>query len=81
MKNYTSILIIVTLILIGFFLFGYVDRSQTGYLNSQQVQMEQSTRGAASIIEIYIREVRRRVDLFAEEEGETIGKLSRNHGG
>ncbi len=78
MKNYTWILIIVTLFLIGFFLFGYVDRSQVGYLNSQQVQMEQSTRGAASIIEIYIREVRRRVDLFAEEEGETIGKLSRN---
>ena len=78
MKNYTTILIIFTLILVGFFLSLYVDRSHKSYLDSQQAQMQQSTRGAASIIELYIKEVRRRVELFTEEEGEIISGLSRN---
>jgi PAS domain S-box-containing protein len=77
-KNYTAILIVCTLILVGFFLSWYVDRSYERYLNNQQALMQQSTRGAARIIELYIREVRRRVDLFTEEEGTIIGKLSLN---
>jgi len=77
-KNYTSILIVSTLILIGYYLFWYVDRSYESYLNSQHALMQQSTRGAARAIEVYIREARRRVDLFADEEGDIIGYLSRN---
>ena len=78
MKNYTSILIVFTLILIGFFLSWYVDRGHESYLDNQQALMHQSTRGTARIIKLYIKEVRRRVELFTEEEGEIIGKLSRN---
>ena len=78
MKNYTTILIVFTLILVGFFLSLYVDRSHETYLDSQQALMQQSTRGAAWIIELYIEEVRRRVELFTEEEGEIISKLSRD---
>jgi PAS domain S-box-containing protein len=77
-KNYTTILIVFTLILVGFFLSLYVDRSHETYLDSQQALMQQSTRGAAWIIELYIEEVRRRVELFTEEEGEIISKLSRD---
>jgi len=76
MKNYTSILIVITLLLIGYYLFWYVDRGYESYLNSQQALMQQSTRGAARAIELYIKEVRQRVDLFAEEEGEIISNLS-----
>jgi PAS domain S-box-containing protein len=76
-KNYTSILIVVTLILIGYYLFWYVDRGYESYLGNQQAIMQQSTRGAARTIEVYIKEVRQRVDLFAEEQGEMISKLSR----
>jgi PAS domain S-box-containing protein len=76
-KNYTTILIVFTLILVGFFLSLYVDRSHESYLESQQALMRQSTRGAAWIIELYIKEVRRRVELFTEEEGEIISALSR----
>ncbi len=78
MKNYTSILIVCTLILVGFFLSWYVDRSYESYYESQQVLAQHSTRGVARIIKLYINEVRRRVDLFAEEEGDVISKLSRN---
>ena len=78
MKNYTSILILLTLALVSLFLYLYVNRSYDSYLDSQQALMQQSTRGAARIIELYIREVRQRVDLFAAAEGETIGRLSRN---
>ncbi len=78
MKNYTSILIVFTLLLIGFFLSWYVDRSYESYLNSQQALMQQSTRGAARLIELYIKEVRQRVDLFTEGEGEIISDLSRH---
>jgi PAS domain S-box-containing protein len=77
-KNYTSVLIVFTLIMVGFFLSWYVDRSYDSYLNNQQALMQQSTRGAARIIELYIKEVRRRVNLFTEEEGAIIGKLSLN---
>jgi len=76
-KNYTSILIVFTLILIGFFLSWYVDRSYESHLDSQQALMQQSTRGAARTIELYIKEIRRRVDLFTAEEGDIIGRLSR----
>ena len=78
MKNYTSILIVFTLILIGFFLSWYVDRSYESHLDSQQALMQQSTRGAARTIELYIKEVRRRVDLFTAEESEIIDRLSRH---
>ena len=77
-KNYTSILIVVTLILIGYYLFWYVNRSHESYLNSQQALMQQSTRGAARAIEVYIKEARRRVALFADEEAEIISYLSHN---
>ena len=64
------------LMLIGYYLYWYVDRSYESYLDSQQALMQQSTRGAARTIELYIKEVRQRVDLFAEEEGEIISNLS-----
>jgi PAS domain S-box-containing protein len=76
-KIYTSILIAFTLLLVGLSLSWYVDRSYESYLGSQQDLMQQSTRGAARIIELYIREVRRRVDLFTEAEAEIISNLSR----
>jgi PAS domain S-box-containing protein len=75
-KNYTSILIVITLMLIGYYLYWYVDRGYESYLSSQQDLMQQSTRGAAREIELYIKEVRQRVDLFAEEEGGVISNLS-----
>ena len=78
MKNYTSILIVFTLLLVGFFLSRYVDRSYEIHLDSQGALMQQSTRGAARLIGLYIKEVRRRVDLFTAEEGEIIGRLSRH---
>jgi PAS domain S-box-containing protein len=77
-KNYTSILIVLTLLLVGLFLSWYVDRSYASYLGSQQDLMQQSTRGAARIIELYIKEVRQRVDLFTEAEGEIISNISRH---
>jgi PAS domain S-box-containing protein len=40
--------------------------------------MQQSTRGAARIIELYIKELRQRVDLFTEEAGDIISHLSGN---
>jgi len=76
-KNYTAILILFTLLLIGFFLSWYVDRSYENYLESQQALMQHSTRGAARLIELYIKEVRQRVDLFTEGHGEIISDLSR----
>jgi PAS domain S-box-containing protein len=78
MKHYTSILIVSTLILATFFLGRYVDKSHANYIESQQALMQQSTLGAASIIEFYIREARRGVRLFAEEQGAMIGELARN---
>ena len=42
-KNYTSILIVITLLLIGYYLFWYVDRSYENYQSSQQALMQQST--------------------------------------
>ena len=77
MKNYTSILIVITLILIGYYLSRYVDRSYDSYIRNQQAMMQQSTQGAARTIEVYIKEVRHRIDLFAEEQGEMISNLSR----
>ena len=76
MKNYTSILIVLTLILVGVFLSWYVDKGYESYLDSQHALMQQSTRGAARIIALYLKEVRQRVDLFAEEEGDIISSLS-----
>ena len=77
MKNYTSILILFTLLLIGFFLSWYVDRSYQNYLDSQQALMQHSTRGAARLIELYIKEVRQHVELFVEGQGKIISDLSR----
>ena len=77
MKNYTSTLIVLTLTLVGLFLYLYVNKSHESYLDSQHALMQQSTRGAARIIELYIRQVRQRVELFAEEESGTISRLSR----
>ena len=73
-------MIVFTLLLVGIFLSWYVDRSYASYLSGQLDLMQQSTRGAARIIELYIREVRQRVDLFTEAEGEIISNLSRHPG-
>ncbi len=78
MKNYTSILIVFTLLLVGFFLFRYVDKGYEDYRTYQQHLAQQSTQGAARTIELYLNEIRRRVDLFSEENGEIISKLSQN---
>jgi PAS domain S-box-containing protein len=43
-KNYTSILIVLTLLLVGLFLSWYVDRSYASYLGSQQDLMQQQFR-------------------------------------
>jgi PAS domain S-box-containing protein len=77
-KNYTSVLIVFTLVLIGLFLSWYVDKGYESYLNNQQALMQQSTKGAARIIELYIKEVRRGVEMFAAEESEVISYLSRH---
>ena len=79
MKNYTSILIVLTLTLVGLFLYLYVNRSHENYLESQHALMQHSTRGAARIIELYIREVRQRVNLFADALGKALG-LDRSQG-
>ena len=78
MKIYTSILIVFTLVLVGFFLSMYVDRSYEDYRTNQQALAQQSTRGAARTIALYISEVSRQVDLFSEKEADIIGELARN---
>jgi PAS domain S-box-containing protein len=78
MKSYTTILIVFTLLLVGFFLSRYVDESYDSFTASQQALMQQSTLGEARTIELYLKEVRRRVDLFTAEESEIIGRLSRH---
>jgi len=77
-KHYTSILIVITLVLVGFFLSWYIDRSNTRYVESQEALIQHSTSGAAGIIELYLRDARSSVDLFAEEESGIIGELSRD---
>ena len=78
MKNYTTLLIVIILVLVGFFLSLYVRESNQGYLSSQEALMRHSTAGAARTISLYIGEIRRRVHLFAEEESDIIGELSRH---
>ena len=78
MKNYTTLLIVIILILVGFFLALYVKDGDQGYLASQEVLMRHSTTGAARTLELYLEEIRRRVHLFAEEEGGIISELSRS---
>ncbi len=77
-KSYTWILIAITLLLIGYYLYWYVHRNYESFVESQQALMQQSTNGAARAIEVYIKDARRRVDLFADEEGEIIGYLASN---
>ena len=78
MKNYTTLLIVTILIMVGFFLSLYIKEGNRGYLSSQQALVQQSTRGAARTIDLYLEEIRRRVHLFAEEEGGIISELFRN---
>jgi len=77
-KNYTTLLIVTMLVLVGFFLSLYIKEGNRGYLASQEALMQHSTRGAARTIDLYLGEIRRRVHLFAEEEGGSISELSRN---
>ena len=78
MKNYTTLLIVTILILVGFFLSLYIKEGDRGYLSSQQALVQHSTKGAARTIDLYLGEIRRRVHLFAEEEGRIIYELFRN---
>jgi PAS domain S-box-containing protein len=77
-KNYTTLLIVTMLLLVGFFLSLYIKEGNRGYLAGQESLMQHSTRGAARTIGLYLGEIRRRVHLFAEEEGGSISELSRN---
>jgi PAS domain S-box-containing protein len=77
-KNYTTLLIVTFLILVGFFLSLYIREGDRGYLGSQHALVQHSTKGAAGTIDLYLAEIRRRVHLFAEEEGRIIDELSRN---
>jgi PAS domain S-box-containing protein len=77
-KNYTTLLIVTILILVGFFLALYIREGDQGYLVSQEALMRHSTTGAARTIGLYLDETRRRVHLFAEEESGIIGELSLN---
>lgn len=80
MKNYTTILIVITLVLIGFFLSWYVEESHQQHVTSQQALMQHSTKGAAALIGLYIKEARHSVRLFTEEESHIISDLSHNPG-
>jgi hypothetical protein len=55
-----------------------VRESNQRYLSSQEALMQHSTAGAARTIGLYIAELRRHVHLFAEEENNIIGELSRH---
>jgi PAS domain S-box-containing protein len=77
-KNYTTPLIVITLLLVGFFLGLYIREGDQDYLASQQSLMQQSTKGAARMIGLYLEETRRHVRLFAEEESAIIRELSRS---
>jgi PAS domain S-box-containing protein len=77
-KNYTTPLIVITLVLVGFFLTLYVREGDQAYLASQESMMQHSTLGTARMITLYLEETRRHVRLFAEEESDIIGELSRN---
>jgi len=79
-KNYTTILIVITLVLIGFFLSWYVEESHQQHVTSQQALMQHSTKGAAALIGLYIKEARHSVRLFTEEESHIISDLSHNPG-
>jgi PAS domain S-box-containing protein len=77
-KNYTTLLIVSVMLLVGFFLSLYIMEGDRGYLAGQEALMQHSTRGAARTIGLYLGEIRRRVHLFAEEESSIISELSRN---
>ncbi len=78
MRNYTLILVGITLLLVGVFLYLYVEASYKSYTRHQEALMQQSTKGAASIIALYIRNAKRSVGLFAEEESELIELVASN---
>jgi PAS domain S-box-containing protein len=77
-KNYTTLLIVITLVLIGIFLSWYVDESYQQHVASQNALMQHSTRGAAAMIGLYIKQARRSIRLFTEEEAHIIHGLSRH---
>jgi PAS domain S-box-containing protein len=77
-RNYTLILVGITLFLVGAFLYLYVEGSHKRYIRHQESLMEQSTKGAASLIGLYIENAKRSVRLFSEEEGELIQFVAAN---
>ena len=78
MKNYTTPLIVIILVLVGFFLTLYIREGDQAYHANQESMMRHSTEGAARMIALYLEETRRRVRLFAEEESGIIDELSRH---
>lgn len=79
-KNYPLILIVTTLLLVGLFLYLYVQRSYRDFVESQDALMNQSTTGAARILEMFIKETQRDVVLFVEKESGLIAQLSKEPG-
>lgn len=77
-KQYTSLFVFFTLILVGISLYGYVNKSYERYLSSQQALLQQSISGTARIIRLYLEEERRRVRLFAEKETLRIRYLAQH---
>jgi hypothetical protein len=75
-KNYTTLLIAIILVLVALFLSLYVREGERDFLANQEALIRHSTRGAARMIELYLEEIRRRVRLFAEEESGSIGELA-----
>ena len=78
MKNYTPLFLLIAVVLVGVVLYWHVDRRHQDYINSQEALTQQSTTGTASLIGLYIKEARRRVDLFTEAEVNNISNLARN---
>ncbi|MGI9321856.1 MAG: PAS domain S-box protein [Thiogranum sp.] len=78
MRNYTSLFLLIAVVLVGVVLYWHVDRRHQDYISSQQALAVQSTMGVASLIGLYIKEARRRVVLFTEAEVNRIGNLARD---
>ena len=77
-RNYTLILVAITLFLVGVILYLYVEGGYKSYIRHQESLMQQSTKGAASIIALYIRNAKRSVRLFTEEESDLIQLVAAN---
>jgi PAS domain S-box-containing protein len=75
-KNYTSLFLLIAVLLVGVVLYWQVERRYQDYTSSQEALIRQSTQGAASLISLYVKEARRRVSLFTEAEAQRIGDLA-----